>query len=102
MTAKSFFFFNYKKFGFFKRYFVYFFLECRGGRRRERDIDVGEEQGWVASRMPELGTWPTSLACALTGNQMCSLFVHSPVLTPLNHTSQGKIYFLNGYKTYIT
>ena len=38
---------------------------------------------------PQLGTWPTTQACALTGNQTSNLLVHRPVLNPLSHTSQG-------------
>ena len=38
---------------------------------------------------PLLGTWPTTQACALTGNQTSDLFVHRPALNPLSHTSQG-------------
>ena len=36
-----------------------------------------------------LGTWPTTQACALMENQTCNLLACSPVLNPLNHTSQG-------------
>ena len=44
---------------------------------------------------PQVGTWPTTQACALTGNQTSDLSVHRPALNPLSHTSQGKvIYFI--------
>ena len=39
---------------------------------------------------PQLGTWPATQACALTGNQTTNPLVHSPSLNPLNHISQGK------------
>ena len=43
---------------------------------------------------PLLGTWPTTQACALTGNQTSDYLVHRPVLNPLSHTSQGSLSFL--------
>ena len=36
---------------------------------------------------PQLGTWPATQACVLTGNQTSDLFVPMPVLNPLNDTS---------------
>ena len=38
---------------------------------------------------PQLGTWLTAQACALTGNRTGNLSVHRPVLHTLSHTSQG-------------
>ena len=38
---------------------------------------------------PTLGTWRTTQARALTGNQTSNLSVQRPVLNPLSHTSQG-------------
>ena len=38
-----------------------------------------------------LGTWSTTQACALTGNQTSDPVVHRPALSPLTHTSQGSI-----------
>ena len=38
---------------------------------------------------PQLGTWPTTQASALMGNQTSEPLVHRPVLTPLSYTSQG-------------
>ena len=35
-----------------------------------------------------LGTWPTTQACALTGNQTSNPLLSSLVLSPLSHTSQ--------------
>ena len=35
---------------------------------------------------PLLGTWPTTEACALTGNQTGDSLVHRPALNPLSHT----------------
>ena len=39
---------------------------------------------------PQPGTWPTTQACALTGNRTCHLSVCRAVLSPPSHTSQGK------------
>ena len=46
---------------------------------------------------PQLGTWPPSQACALTGNRTDNPLVRRPAPSPLIHTSQGKFtyYFLN-------
>ena len=40
---------------------------------------------------PLLGTWPTTQACVLTGNQTGSLLLHSRVLNPLSHSNQGHL-----------
>ena len=69
---------------FFKILFIFF---RERGRERERD---GEKHWLVAScTCPQLGTWPTTQACALTGNQTGDLTVHRPMLNPLSHTTQG-------------
>ena len=44
---------------------------------------------WLLLAQPQLGTWTTAQACALTGNRTRSLLVRRPVLSPLSHTSQG-------------
>ena len=41
---------------------------------------------------PQLGTRPTTQTCALTGYRTSRLSVCRPALTPLTHTSQGKLY----------
>ena len=46
----------------------------------------------VASVLPELETWPTTQACALTGNQTSDPLVCRLALNPLSHTSQDYIY----------
>ena len=55
----------------------------------ERHID------WWPLVHPQLGTWPTTHTCALTGNRTGDLSVCRPVLSPLSHTSQGGMEFLN-------
>ena len=42
----------------------------------------------------QLGTWPMTQACALTGNQTSDPLVRRPSLSPLSHTSQGHYPFL--------
>ena len=64
--------------------FIYLFLER--GERRERNTDVR-----LLLTRPLLGTWPTTQACALTGNRTSNPLVRSPVLAPLSHTSQGSL-----------
>ena len=67
-------------------YFLNIYIFFRGGREgeRERNINV-----WLPLTRPLLGTWPTTHTCALTGSQTRNPLVHSPVLNPLSHTSQG-------------
>ena len=61
------------------------------GREKEmqRNIIV-----WLPLASPQLGTWPTIQAWALTGNWTSVLLVHRPVLNPLIYTSQGTNSFL--------
>ena len=73
-------------FFFFFKDFIYLLLERGKGREkvRERNIDQLPLLG------RQLGTWPATQACALTGNRTCDLMVHRPVLIPLSQTSQGQ------------
>ena len=45
---------------------------------------------WLPPEHPLLGAWPATQACALAGNQTRDPLVHSPVLSPLSPTSQGR------------
>ena len=76
---------------FFKRCFIYLFLERRKGRRKTSMCGI--------FHMPPLtGTWPATQACALTGNWTGDPLLHSLVLNPLSHTSQGwSEYFWAGH-----
>ena len=74
--------------------FIYFQREGREGER-ERNINV-----WLPLMCPlppppppPLGTWPTTQACALTGNRTGNPLVWRPVLNPLSHTSQGYLLY---------
>ena len=64
----------------------YLFLERGEGREKERDRNINV---WLPLTCHLLGTWPTTQACALTGNQTRDLLVHRSALNPLNHTSRG-------------
>ena len=69
---------------FFKRLFIYLFLDRGEGRERERERE--RDQCVVTSCMPPTGT----LGCALTGNWTSDPLVHRLVLNTLSHTSQGR------------
>ena len=62
--------------------FIYLFLERE--KERERNINV-----WLPLTCPLLGTWPTTQACALTGNRTGNTLTHRLALSPLSHTSQS-------------
>ena len=56
---------------------------------------------WLPLAHPLLGTWPTTQACALTGNWTGDPLIHKPGLNPLSYTSQGtKTKFLFYYIKY--
>ena len=45
---------------------------------------------WLPLERPLLGTWPTTQACALTGNRTGNPLVCGPALNPLSYTGQGR------------
>ena len=54
-------------------------------RKRGRETSMCERYSdWLPLTRPQLGTWSTAQACALTGNQTRS------VLNPMSRISQGK------------
>ena len=63
------------------------------GREKEREGNIGV---WLPLTRPLLGTWPTTQACALTGNRTCDPLVRRLTLSPLSPTSWGYFYFFNG------
>ena len=70
---------------FIKRFYLFIFK--KGERReneRERNISV-----WLPLMCPQLGTWPVTQACALTGNWTGDTLVRRLTLSPLSHASQG-------------
>ena len=56
---------------------------------------------WLPLTRPQQGTWPTTQACALTGNRTSSLSDHRPALSPLSHTSQGHLLIFLFTNTYL-
>ena len=65
--------------------FIYLFLDRGEGWKKERERNIV----WLPLMCLLPGTWPTTLACALTGNQTSDPLVCEPVLSLLSHTSQG-------------
>ena len=84
--------YSYVFLSFFKDFISFIFRERgrereRGeGREKERERNISV---WLPLMCPPLGTWPTTQACALTGNGTGDPLVRRPVLSPLSHTSQG-------------
>ena len=74
----------------FRKYFIYLFTLRPKGKEGESE---GDNHQLVASHTPAAGTWPATQACALTGNQIGNLLVSRAALSPVNHTSQGRIGF---------
>ena len=71
---------------FFSQDVTYLFLQGDEGREKERERNSNR----LPLILPQLGTWPATQACALTGNQTGELSVCSPTFNPL---SQGWILF---------
>ena len=72
-------------------YIFYLFLKRGERRERERERNIYVQLPLV---YPLLGAWPTTQACALTGNETSDTLVHSLALNPLSHTGQGKLRIL--------
>ena len=66
--------------------FIYLFLDRGEGKEKERERNINV---WLPLNIPLLGTWPTTQASALNGNQTGDPLVGRPALNPLIHTSQG-------------
>ena len=75
----------------FKILFIYF-LERGEGREKERERNINV---WLPLTCPQLGTWPATQACALTGNRKGYPLVCRPALNPVSHTSQGIELFIS-------
>ena len=75
---------DHKSIFIFLRFYLFIFSEMgmegeRGGEKHQCVRDT-----WTSCLS---GTWPTTQACALTGNQISDSLVHRLVLNPLSHTS---------------
>ena len=70
---------------FFLRLYLFIFRQWGrvGERERERNINV-----WLLLTRPQVEIWPTTQACAPTGNQTSSPLVLRPALNLLSYTSQ--------------
>ena len=55
----------------FKKDFIYLFLKRGEGKEKERERSINV---WLPLTHPMLGTWFTTQACALTGNQPATLW----------------------------
>ena len=77
--------------------FIYLFLDRGEGREKERKRSI---RVWLPLPYPPPGAWPTTQACALTGNPTGDSLVHRPVLNPLSHTSQGYLCILTRKKMF--
>ena len=74
----------------FLKDFVYLFLE-RGGREKERERNINVR---LPLTCPLMGTWPTTQACALTGNRTSDPLIFRLALNSLKHTSQARTLFI--------
>ena len=70
--------------------FISLSLERGEGREKGRETLMHERNfDQLPLARPQLGTWPTTQACALTGNLTSDLPVCRLALNPLSHSSQG-------------
>ena len=73
---------------------IYLFLQRRERWEKGRKTSMCEKNiNWLLLTCPQLGIWPTTQTCALTGNWTSDLWVCRLALSPLSHTRQGKINF---------
>ena len=84
-------------FFFFFKYFIYLFLERGAGREEEEEKHQRERNinRLLLSRC-QLGTWPTTQACALTGDPTGDLLVQFTGWHSIHWPHQPSLYdFLN-------
>ena len=85
-------------FAFKKKDFIYFQREGKRGRKRERETSMCEKYiDWLPPTHLQLGVWPTTQACVLSGNRTGDLLVRRLALSPLSHTSQGCLPFFKNF-----
>ena len=81
------------KFFFFLKILLFVFF--REGERRKKKSERNTSV-WLPLTCPPPDTWPTTQACALTGNRTGDPSVRRLVLSPLSHTSQGRTIIFGG------
>ena len=83
----------------FKLFYLFIFRE-REGKEREREKNINV---WLPLMCSPMGTWLTTQAYSLTGNQTSDPLLYRPMLNPLSYTS--RVYFaecnLNDYLIFI-
>ena len=62
----------------------------------------GRQSVYLSHMHPSLGTWPTTQACALTGNRTSDPLVRRLALNPLSHTSQARYLTFNEPKCFLS
>ena len=72
---------------FFFKDFISLILDRGEGREKERERNSSV---WLPLTLPLLGTWPTTQAYALTGNQTRDPLVYRLVLNPLESHRPGQ------------
>ena len=83
----------------------YFFLFRERGTEEEREGETSmceRNVDRLPLARPQPETWPTTQACALTGNRTGDLSVCKPVLDPLSHPSQGSPNYFEAVITIIS
>ena len=59
---------------------MYLFLERGEGREKEKERNISV---WLPLTPHLLGTWPATMACALTGNRTGDILVYRMMLQPI-------------------
>ena len=89
----------YILFFFFFLKILLIYLERGEGKEKERERKINV---WLLLKCPQLGIWPATQACALTGNRTGNPLIRTPALNPLSYTSQGWfIFFVYSSKSVI-
>ena len=75
---------------FFKKYFIYLFLERGEGKEKEKERNISV---WLPLLCPQLGPWPETQACGLTGNQTGDPLVHRLALNEPHQPGCAYLFF---------
>ena len=69
-----------------KRFYLFIFIGEGREKEWERNISV-----WLPLTCSPLGTWPTTQACAPTGNQSSNPLLLRLAFNPLNHPARADL-----------